>query len=51
MAIGSREDVLLQDYCDAAAETGTGHAFTDLGLAREVVWRHGIATDMLATVL
>lgn len=49
MTIGTSEDVLLQDDCDAAAETGTGHAFIDGGLAREVVWRHGMATGMLRT--
>lgn len=50
MAIGSGEDVLLQDDCDAAAETGTGHAFAE-GVARKIVWWHGIgmATNMLGT--
>ena len=51
MAIRFREDVLLQDDGDAAAETGTGHAFTDDDLARGVVWWHGIATDILGTTI
>jgi hypothetical protein len=48
VAIGSREDVLLQDDRDAAAETGACHAFVEGG-ARIIVWWHGMATNMLGT--